>query len=84
MTSVQDFLNTFLKPPKGDSPKDIAQRIRHWIDVANNPEQYVQDQHPLVVATRRKSARQNLRKLIERHPHIAEQIMHETQLEAQQ
>lgn len=81
---VEQFFSKFLSSPKGNSPQDIEARVRHWIDAANHPEQYTQDKSPYAVAARRKSARQNLRKLLVRHPHIAGQIMRETNREAEQ
>jgi hypothetical protein len=81
--TVQSFMEAFLKPPKGNEPEQIAARIRHWTDVANDPASFVDgDKSRPAVSAKRRSALQNLRRVIERHPQSAEQMMRES--EAQQ
>jgi|HubBroStandDraft_5_1064220.scaffolds.fasta_scaffold853916_2 hypothetical protein len=76
--AVSDFLGTFLMPPKGDSPEAIAERIRHWIYVANHPEEFVKDDpSPYAISAKRRTARQNLRRLVKNHEQIAASIMRE-------
>jgi hypothetical protein len=77
--ATSKFLSQFLTTPKGNSPQDIEARIRHWIDVYNDPAQYTEDKSPYAVAAKRKAARQSLRRLLERHSAIGEQIMREVQ-----
>jgi len=77
MQSVDSFLKAFLAPPPGDSPQDIKARLLHWIAVANEPHKFLTENNPHSVAAKRRSARQNLRRLAQRHPEIADQLMKE-------
>lgn len=77
--SVDTFVQTFVGPPKGNSPEQIAERIRHWVDVCNHPERYCQDASPYAISAKRRTARQNLRRMTRKHPHVAEQIMLESE-----
>jgi len=73
--NIETFLTEFLdKTPKGNS---IADRIRHWIAVYENPQSFTTDASPYAVAAKRKAARQNLKRLAARHQAVAEQIMRE-------
>ena len=73
---IKDFTDKFLKLPKGDSPEQIAARIRHWVDVANTPEAFVEaDTSPYAIRAKRRSALQNVRRLLKRHPDVAEAMM---------
>jgi hypothetical protein len=74
-TNVEELINNFLTPPKGKSPEDIKARILHWVDIANHPENHVTDStNQFAVAAKRRTARQNARSLIRKHPTIAAQI----------
>ncbi|HKV92332.1 MAG TPA: hypothetical protein VJW20_07270 [Candidatus Angelobacter sp.] len=73
--SIDRFLQTFLRPPSGTSPQDIYAKIRHHIDVANNPAQYSSDTSVLALRVKRRNARQAVRRLVLKHPEIAEQLM---------
>ena len=75
--STRVFLQTFLAPPEGKSPQDIKARLLHWIEVANSPEQFTGDPSAHTLAAKRRSARQNVKRLAERHPEIAAQLMHD-------
>jgi len=66
-----DFLKRFLKPPKGKAPAQIREKILHWLDVANNPEAFGSAD----AAARRKSARQNVCRLVKQYPEIAAEIV---------
>jgi hypothetical protein len=77
---VKEFADKFLKAPRGDSPEQIAARIRHWVDVANHPEAFVAgDTSPYAISAKRRSARQNLRRLLQKHPHIAEALLQDSE-----
>ena len=77
-SNLDEFIQTFLpSPPKGDSPANIATRIRHWIDVYNHPEKFTDDHSPYALRAKKRSARQNVRRLAEKHPDIAGRIMAE-------
>lgn len=79
-TAIDIFLAKFLVPPKGDSPEEIADRIRYWIEVANHPEKFVKDDSsPYAVSAKRRTARQNLRRLVSKHSQVAAQIMRESE-----
>jgi hypothetical protein len=82
--SVDTFLRAFLSPPSGSTPQDIINKIRHYIDVANNPAQYSSDTSIPALRAKRRNARQSLRRLVLKHPEIAAQIMHEQKAEASQ
>jgi hypothetical protein len=75
--SLDTFFQRFLRPPKGNSSEQIAERIRHWIDVCNHPERYSQDANEYAISAKRRTARQNLRRLGRKHPHIVAEIMRE-------
>lgn len=82
---IDNLINSFLTPPKGKSPGAIKDRIQHWIDIANFPEKHVDDPtNRYAVAAIRRSARQNARKLIRRHPELALEIQNEEQRSASQ
>jgi len=73
-TPVSKFLSTFLTPCKGSSPVEIEERILYWVEVANHPDRYITSANPHELSAKRKSAVQNLRRLVERHPDIATKI----------
>lgn len=75
--TVTEFLNEFLFPPKGHAPVDIKAKIEHWLEVANHPELFVTDGNAYEAAYKRRLALNNLRRLIQRHPAIAQQIHEE-------
>lgn len=77
---LKDFISKFLNPTKGNSPKQIEARIRHWIEVANHPEMFVNgDTSPHSISAKRRSALQNLRRLLKRHPDLAAAMMRESE-----
>ena len=77
---IKEFTDKFLNLPKGDSPEQIEARIRHWVDVANHPEAFTNgDTSPYSISAKRRSARQNLRRLLQRHPEVAKTIMQESE-----
>jgi hypothetical protein len=79
-STVAELLSAFLAPrsgPKGNSPEQVKARIEHWIDVANNPEFFVNDKNPFELTHRRRMARQNLRRLCKKYPMIAELVRRE-------
>jgi hypothetical protein len=73
--SIDTFFKTFLRPPTGSAPQDIASKISHYIDVANSPEQHTTDKNPFALRAIRRNARQNLRRLVNKHPSIAARLM---------
>ena len=77
MKDVQEFLSAFLTPPPGDSPAAVKQKMLHWIEVANHPEQSSSDQSPHAIAALRRNARQNLRRLAERNPAVMQELLKE-------
>lgn len=79
-TGVDLFLDKFLLPPKSDSAKATTERIRYWIDVANHPEQFVKDDlSPYAISAKRRTARQNLRRLLKKYGQVAATLMHEAE-----
>ena len=77
-TQLDGFMERYLSAPQGSSPEQIVARIRHWIHVANHPEQFVNgDTSRYAISAKRRSARQNLRRLLKSYPAIAEQVMQE-------
>jgi hypothetical protein len=79
--TLKEFTDMFLQPPKGNSPEQIAARIRHWVDVANAPEAFVAgDASPYAISAKRRSARQNLGRLLKRYPDVAKSIMQESEV----
>jgi hypothetical protein len=77
---MKQFIEQFLRPPKGDSPEQIMGRIRHWIDAAQHPEQFVGgDSSVHAIRAQRRNALQNLRRHLKKHPVLAKQVMAEAQ-----
>ena len=78
---VDAFIKKFLRPPKSsaNSPDDVAARLRYWISVVNRPELFMKedDPNPYAVSARRRTARQNLRRLLKKYPDVAAQVMRE-------
>lgn len=64
---IQQFISA---TPRFTNPQD---RLRYWIDVANQPQQYIPN--PTKVKRRRAQAIQNIRRLVERYPVIAKQML---------
>ena len=77
MDNVNQFLERFLNTPSGKSPQAIRSRFQHWAEVYANPDQFSQDHSPHALAAKRKSARQCLRRLAERHPGVASELIAE-------
>lgn len=82
--SVDKFIQLFLKPPppKSNSPVDVRAKLLHWIAVANTPEQFIPPNTPpevsaTVISNMRRKARQNIRRLAERHPAVKDQLIRE-------
>ena len=81
-TTVNSFLEKFLRPSGGNSAGAVADRIRFWIGMANRPEDFVKgDPSPYAISAKRRTARQNLRRLLKKHPQVAAQIMRESEVE---
>ncbi|HWZ51875.1 MAG TPA: hypothetical protein VNW54_10475 [Granulicella sp.] len=71
---VTKLLNSFLTAPKGNSPAEIVVGMLHWADVCNHPELYANDDpHPLAISAKKRSARQNLKRLVDKYPHLVAQ-----------
>jgi hypothetical protein len=66
------FIRKHLTPPTGSSPADIKARLFHWIQVANNPETFCEDQSPYALAAKRRSARQNVVRILKKHPEFVQ------------
>jgi hypothetical protein len=77
--SMKALIDRFIgRPPEGNSPEDIKARLLHWRDVAINPAKFTKgDTHPQALKAAQRNSRQNLRRLVQRHPDIAAQIMQE-------
>lgn len=80
-SSAQEFLTRFLPPPSGQSPEAVRARFKHWVEVYAHPEQFTEDHSPHALAAKRKSARQCLRRLAERHPKIADALLEEREVQ---
>ena len=80
-STVEDFLRAFIAPPNGSTPRDTRAKLEYWIEAATHPEQHTKDNDTsrYAVAAVRRKARQNARRLAERHPDIAQQLMRERQ-----
>lgn len=76
--AVTDFLRRFLKPPIEKTPQAIKDKLLHWVEVANNPQDYAHDSSDArSVANLRRKARQNIRRIAIRHPEIASLMVRE-------
>ena len=68
------FLQKHLNPPPGKPAPDVTERILHWLAVANNPNIVAPATSAANIANVRRKARQNLRRLVLRHPEVAAQV----------
>jgi hypothetical protein len=75
--SVQDLIDKFLTPPKGNSPEAIRAKLLYWVERANHPEKHSQDNSKFAIADVRRKARQNARRIITRYPEVAFQLAKE-------
>ena len=73
-TDVDVFLSRHVSPAPGRATHDAKERILHWIAVANNPAIIAANTNPETIAEVRRKARQNIRRLVKRHPQAAAQI----------
>jgi hypothetical protein len=73
------MMQRYLAPPNGDTPQDTKAKMQHWRKVVLNPDKYATDAHPLAVQKVERNARQNFRRLVQRHPDLAAQIMSEAE-----
>jgi hypothetical protein len=82
--TTDDFLQAFLTKAPARSSQSIKDRMLHWQHVANNPGIYLKngDVGKAAEAARKKVAMQSLRKLIDRNPEIAAQLLNEQSQEA--
>lgn len=71
---VDAFLSRHVLPPPGKTAEDVKARILRWIDIANDPTLATQDHSPQNIADLRRKARQNVRRLVQKHPDAAAQI----------
>lgn len=71
---VDAFLSRHLLPPPGKTTDDVKARILQWIAIANDPALATQDHSPKKIADLRRKARQNVRRLVQKHPDAAAQI----------
>jgi hypothetical protein len=78
---VDRLLQTFLVPTSGRSPQSVRDRFKHWITVYSHPEKFTEDRSPHALAAKRKSARQCLKRLADRHPEVAAALMSEREQE---
>jgi len=71
---VDVFLIRHVRPAPGRTAEDAKDRILHWIEVANNPAAAIPTADSKIIADVRRKARQNVRRLVKKHPDIAAQI----------
>lgn len=75
---IDQLLKGFLKtPPRRNGPEQVKTRLLQHIQIANNPEQYCTDESQPALAKRRRNAIQGIRRLAERYPDIAAQLLKE-------
>ncbi|MES2391038.1 MAG: hypothetical protein V4555_05315 [Acidobacteriota bacterium] len=70
------LLRSFLDKPLSRSTEDIEHRIIHWMTVVNNnnPSECVDKRDRYAIAAKKKTALQNLTRLITKHPTIAAKV----------
>jgi len=78
MNQIEQFFDIFVRPPHGKSPDAILAKLRHHIDVANHADQYVSDKSTFAIRAKRRNALQAIRRLVQRHPALAAQMIHGT------
>ena len=80
---IEQFLEKYLTAPKGTSHHNFVEKIAHWISVCNHPEQFYPKADPFELRVRRRNARQNIRRLLNKHPELISsvtQYMQESQV----
>jgi hypothetical protein len=71
---VDRFIAKHVHPTPGKSIQNVHSRLQHWIEVANNPPQFTSSLDAKDLSKVRSHARQNIRRLVLRHPNIAAQL----------
>lgn len=71
---VDLFLQKHLNPTPGRPAQDVKDRILHWIALAKNPTLVISEANAKSEANARRKARQNIRRLLLRHPEVAAQL----------
>jgi hypothetical protein len=70
MNNVSTFLDTFLSQPKGTSPQVLLQKARFWMSAIESPGHLYPTATEYELRCRVRQARQNLRRLLARHPEL--------------
>lgn len=65
-TAVNEFVQKYIAKPKGSSSP--VENVIHWISVANDPAQFHPQADAFELRYRRRLARQNVRRLLAKHP----------------
>ncbi len=68
---VTEFLARHVKPSPGKTAEGVKDRIERWLQIANDPSTVTTDTTPKAIANIRRKARQNISRLVQRHPHVA-------------
>lgn len=71
---LADFLSRVLRRTPSNSPEAIKERLKFWIERANDPQIYSTEKTRLAIADVRRKARQNVRRLATRHSEVAAQL----------
>ena len=69
--SVEAFFSAFDTPPKG---KDILSKAQHWLAAFQSPEHFHPQATEIERQHYRRLAKQNLRRLLNRHPELLSKL----------
>ena len=67
---INRFLSQFLTTPKGTSKQPVIDRARHWVAVLQSPAEFYPQADEYELRHRYRQAKQNLRRLLNRHPEL--------------
>jgi hypothetical protein len=65
---VEQFLSEFITPAKGKG--NLAERVKHWVEIANNAQEFYPNADVYELRCHRRNARQNVRRTLAKHPDL--------------
>jgi hypothetical protein len=78
---IQSFLDEFRPVPKPSAePLALA---RHWLEIYSQPETHYPDADAFQISVRRRNARQNLRRILTKHPEVLAVLRAESSAQSQ-
>jgi hypothetical protein len=78
--AISTFLDTYLSSsPQGESPQALLARAKHWLTIAQSPAELYPNANEYELRCRSRQARQNARRLLQKHPELIPMLEREVQ-----